>query len=159
MDLYTLLDPEKAHIEIMHAPTLNEAPEYGASFSRGMKVAVPDKQILFISGTASVNEHGETIHINDIRRQIERMLINVRELLKPHGATFANVAQVITYLKWPEHLHLFREIWEQWGLKGLPNTFVEAGVCRPDLLCELEAIAILPGEGRRHAELTQAVDG
>ena len=27
---------------------------------------------------------------------------------------------------------------------GLPNTFVEAGDCRPDLLCELEAIAIIP---------------
>ena len=83
-----------------------------------MKVAVPDKQILFISGTASVNEHGETIHINDIRRQIERMLINVRELLKPHGAAFANVAQVITYLKWPEHLHLVEEIWAAVGPQG-----------------------------------------
>jgi hypothetical protein len=28
----------------------------------------------------------------------------------------------------------------------LPNTFVEAGVCRPDLLCEMEAIAIIPTE-------------
>ena len=93
-----------------------------------------------------MDERGETIHIDDIRKQIERMLLNVRELLKPHGATFANVAQVITYLKWREHLDLFLEIWEQWGLKGLPNTFVEAGVCRPELLCELEAIAILPSD-------------
>ena len=147
MDLYTLLDPDKARIEIMHTPTLNEAPDYGSSFSRGMQVVLPDKRILFISGTASVDERGETIHVNDIRKQVERMLLNVRELLKPHGATFADVAQVITYLKSREHLDLFLKIWEEWGLAGLPNSFVEAGVCRPDLLCELEAIAIRPRNG------------
>ncbi len=146
MDLYALLDPDSADIEIMKTPTLNEAVEYGASFSRGMRVALPNKQILFISGTASVDEYGETVHVHDIRRQIERMLLNVRELMKPHGATFANVAQVITYLKWREHLDIFLEMWEKWGLKGTPNTFVEAGVCRPDLLCELEAIAIIPSD-------------
>jgi enamine deaminase RidA (YjgF/YER057c/UK114 family) len=50
MDLYTLLDQEQAQIEIMRTPTLNEAHEYGSSFSRGMQVALPDKTILFISG-------------------------------------------------------------------------------------------------------------
>jgi enamine deaminase RidA (YjgF/YER057c/UK114 family) len=94
-----------------------------------------------------VDERGETIHVNDIRQQIERMLRNVRELLKPAGATFADVAQVITYLKSREHLDLFLNIWEETGLQGLPNSFVEAGVCRPDLLCELEAIAIRPRNG------------
>jgi enamine deaminase RidA (YjgF/YER057c/UK114 family) len=146
MDLYALLNPEDAEIEIMHTPTLNEAADYGSSFSRGMKVAMPDRTILFISGTASVDEAGATVHINDVQRQIERMLVNVRELLKPHGATFADVAQVITYLKWRDELDLFRKIWQEWGLDGLPNTFVEAGVCRPNLLCEMEAIAIIPTE-------------
>ena len=72
------------------------------------------------------------------------MLLNVQELLKPHGATFADVAQVITYLKWRDEIDLFLQIWEEWGLAGLPNTFVEAGVCRPNLLCEMEAIVIVP---------------
>jgi enamine deaminase RidA (YjgF/YER057c/UK114 family) len=147
MDLYALMNPENADIEIMHTPTLNEAEEYGSAFSRGMKVGLPDKTILFISGTASVDEAGATVHLNDARRQIERMLLNVRELLKPHNATFADVTQVITYLKWRDELDLFKKIWEEWGLDGLPNTFVEAGVCRPNLLCEMEAIAIIPADG------------
>ena len=54
------------------------------------------------------------------------------------------MAQVITYLKSASYIDLFTKIWDEWGLTGLPNTFVEAGVCRPELLCELEAIAILP---------------
>jgi enamine deaminase RidA (YjgF/YER057c/UK114 family) len=143
-DLYSLLNPEGVDIEVMHTPTLNEADEYGSAFSRGMKVALPEKTVLYISGTASVDEKGDTVHLDDVRRQVERMLLNVRELLRPHDSTFADVVQVITYLKRASYLPTFAEIWRRWGLTGLPNTFVEAGVCRPDLLCELEAIAILP---------------
>ena len=144
MDLYALLNPEGAQIEVMHTPTLNEAADYGSAFSRGMKVGLPDKTVLFISGTASVDELGATVHLDDVRRQIERMLLNVQELLRPHGATFADAAQIITYLKWRDELDLFLKIWEEWGLSGLPNTFVEAGVCRPNLLCEMEAIVVVP---------------
>lgn len=143
-DLYTLLNPEGVEIEVMHTPTLNEADEYGSAFSRGMKVGLPEKTVLYISGTASVDECGATVHLDDVERQIERMLLNVRELLRPHGSTFRDVVQVITYLKRADYLPTFVEAWKRWGLDGLPNTFVEAGVCRPDLLCELEAIAIIP---------------
>jgi enamine deaminase RidA (YjgF/YER057c/UK114 family) len=143
-DLYALLNPQGVDVEVMHTPTLNEADEYGSSFSRGMKVALPEKTVLYISGTASVDEQGATVHLDDVRKQIERMLVNVRELLRPHGSSFADVVQVITYLKHANYLETFVDIWKEWGLVGLPNTFVEAGVCRPDLLCELEAIAIIP---------------
>jgi len=84
------------------------------------------------------------VHLDDVERQVQRMLVNVRELLRPHGSTFADVVQVITYLKNASYLETFVDIWRRWDLLGLPNTFVEAGVCRPDLLCEMEAIAIIP---------------
>ncbi len=128
----------------MHTPTLNEADEYGSAFSRGMKVVLPEKTVLYISGTASVDEKGDTVHLDDVQKQVERMLVNVRELLRPHNSSFGDVVQVITYLKYADYLPIFLDIWKRWGLSGLPNTFVEAGVCRPDLLCELEAIAIIP---------------
>lgn len=147
-DLYTLLDPDSAQIEVMHTPTLNEADEYGSSFSRGMKVVLPEKTVLYISGTASVDESGATVHVDDIRRQVERMLLNVQELLRAQNSTFGDLVQVITYLKRRSFLSTFTDVWQQWGLAGLPNSFVEAGVCRPDLLCELEAIAIIPRNGK-----------
>ncbi len=143
-DLYALLDPEHAEIALMHTPTLNEADEYGSAFARGMMVDLPEKKVLYISGTASVDEVGDTVHIGDSEKQIERMLLNVKELLAPHGATFRDLVQVITYLKSAEDDALFRRIWHQWDGEGIPNTVVEAGVCRPNLLCELEAIAVLP---------------
>lgn len=146
-DLYALLNPEGATIEIMHAATLNEAPEYGSSFSRGMKLGLPDKTILFVSGTASVDEAGATVHVGDSRRQIERMLLNVNELLVPQGASYADVVQGITYLKSPADLGLFQEIAAERGLGQIPNSIVVADVCRPELLCEIEMIAVLPTGG------------
>lgn len=144
MDLYALLNPEGTTVEIMTTPTLNEAAEYGASFSRGMKVETPDKTVLFISGTASVDEYGATVHLDDIRRQLERMLLNIRELLAAHGATFDDIAQAATFLKRAEYLELYELVLDEWGMGKVPNTFVETGVCRPNLLCEMEAVAILP---------------
>jgi enamine deaminase RidA (YjgF/YER057c/UK114 family) len=143
-DFYALLNSEDAQIEIMHTPTLNEAPAYGSAFSRGMKISLPEKTVLFISGTASVDEGGATIHVGDSGKQIERMLLNVQQLLKPHGASFADLVQVISYLKSADDLEIFRKIASEWGLVSMPNSIVKAGVCRPNLLCEMEAIAILP---------------
>lgn len=143
MDLYAVLDPDGVDIAVMKTPTLNEASEYGAAFSRGMHVGLSDKQVLYVSGTASVDERGQTVHEDDVRHQVERMLLNVRELLRPYGATMADVAQTITYLKRREYLDVLRQIWDEQGLGGTPATFVEATVCRPNLLCEIEAIAVI----------------
>jgi enamine deaminase RidA (YjgF/YER057c/UK114 family) len=144
MDLYALVNPEGAQVEVMHTPTLNEAAEYGSSFSRGMKIDLPEKTVLHISGTASVDEAGATVHLDDHRKQIERMLLNVRELLHPHGASFEDIVQIATFLKDADYLPTYQEILNTLGVPHVPNTFVETGVCRPNLLCELEAIAILP---------------
>jgi len=149
LDLYALMNPEGVTIEVMHTPTLNEADEYGSDFSRGMKVAFPDKTVLYLSGTASIDEQGETVHLDDSRKQIERMLLNVRELLEPYGATFADVTQMTTYLKNIEDYDLFRIICGEWGIQDAPNTIVECGVCRPELLCEIEATAIIPTQPKK----------
>jgi enamine deaminase RidA (YjgF/YER057c/UK114 family) len=144
MDLYALLDTDGVGIEVMHTPTLNEADEYGSSFSRGMKIDLPEKTVLHVSGTASINEMGETVHVGDPQKQLERMLVNVRELLNHQGASFEDVAQIATFLKHAEYYDACQRLLREWGIRHVPNTFVEAGVCRPELLCEMEAIAILP---------------
>ena len=146
LDLFALLDTDGVEIERMFTPTLNEADEYGSAFSRGMKLDYPDKVVLHISGTASVDEKGATVHLDDPYKQIERMLLNVKELLAAQGATFEDVTQIATFLKRAEWLEMYEAILTEWGIRHVPNTLVETGVCRPDLLCELEAIAILPKE-------------
>ncbi len=129
---------------VMTSPTLNEAGEYGADFVRGMKMEEANKVALHISGTASIDEEGKTAHVGDFEAQADRMLVNVAALLKRQGATFEDVVSAITYLKHPKDAPRLREKFREAGYEGFPNVLVAAQVCRPELLCETEAFAVLP---------------
>ena len=66
----------------MTTPTLNEAPLYGSDFARGMRIEEANKVALHVSGTASIDEAGRTVHREDIDAQADRMLVNVATLLE-----------------------------------------------------------------------------
>jgi enamine deaminase RidA (YjgF/YER057c/UK114 family) len=128
----------------MTTPTLNEARTYGSDFSRGMRLAERNKVSLHVSGTASVDELGRTAHPGNLDAQVDRMLLNVSVLLERDGATFGDVVTAITYLQSASMAPRYFEILEERGLNGFPHAVVEARVCRPDLLCEMEVQAAVP---------------
>jgi enamine deaminase RidA (YjgF/YER057c/UK114 family) len=136
-------DPTPRRV-VMTTPTLNEAPEYGSDFSRGMRLEEANKVSLLVSGTASIDETGATVHVEDFDAQAERMLVNVEALLAGQGATFADVVSAITYVKKPEDARRLQDKFREAGYDGFPNVVVEAEVCRPELLCETELLAVLP---------------
>lgn len=133
---------------------LNEAYNYDkpVPFSRGTRIDIKGITILFISGTASVNEQGESIHIGDFDAQARRMLENVTSLLKSEGATWHDIGRTTIYIKhMDEHYHQLSKIrskfFEEQGIKEFPaSTCVQATLCRPELLVEMEAIAIIDKE-------------
>ena len=128
----------------MRAPTLNEAKTYGADFSRGIRSVETNKIALHVSGTASVDEAGRTAHPDDFDAQADRMLVNVAALLEAQGAGFGDVVSAITYLKRPADAARLRAKLHEAGFEGFPNALVLAPICRPELLCETEALAVLP---------------
>ncbi len=129
---------------VMTSPTLNEAPQYGADFVRGMRVEESNKVALHVSGTASIDEDGRTAHVGDFEAQADRMLVNMAALLEGQGASFGDVVYAITYLKHPADAARLREKLREAGFAGFPNAMVAAPICRSDLLCEIEALAVLP---------------
>jgi enamine deaminase RidA (YjgF/YER057c/UK114 family) len=129
---------------VMTSPTLNEASEYGADFVRGLRIAEANKVALHVSGTASIDEHGRTVHIGDFDAQADRMLVNLAALLERQGARFADIVHAITYLKHPADAARLRDKLQRAGFVGCPQAMVAAPICRPDLLCETEAVAVLP---------------
>jgi enamine deaminase RidA (YjgF/YER057c/UK114 family) len=130
---------------VMTTPTLNEAPLYGSDFARGMRMVETNKVALHVSGTASIDEAGRTVHLEDFEAQADRMLVNVAALLEGQGAAFGDVVSAITYLKRPADAGRLRAKLREAGFEGFPNVLVAAPVCRPELLCEVEALAVLPG--------------
>ena len=129
---------------VMTSPTLNEAMDYGADFVRGMKVMETNKVALHVSGTASIDQGGETAYPGDFEAQADRMLVNIAALLAGQGAGFGEVVSAITYLKCPADAGRLREKLREAGFAGFPHALVAAPICRPDLLCETEALAVLP---------------
>ena len=61
---------------------LNEAYDYKSSFSRGLRLDLNGLRILLISGTASIDEKGNTVHPGDFRAQLRRTYYNITGLLE-----------------------------------------------------------------------------
>jgi enamine deaminase RidA (YjgF/YER057c/UK114 family) len=129
---------------VMSAPTLNEARSYGSDFARGIRMLETNKVALHVSGTASIDAAGRTAHPGDFDAQATRMLENVAALLAGQGARFADVVSAVTYLKRPSDAGRLRARFREAGFAGFPHALVEAPICRPELLCETEALAVLP---------------
>lgn len=131
---------------------LNEAYDYQrpSSFSRALRVEVGEVAVLLISGTASVDESGKSVHVGDFRAQTRRMLQNVTALLEHGGGTWKDVVRTWYYLRDIDRDYAaFNEertaFYAEQGLDPLPaSTGVEAKLCRPELLVEMEAVAIFP---------------
>jgi enamine deaminase RidA (YjgF/YER057c/UK114 family) len=144
LDIRAVASPSGIPTEPIHATTLNEAPEYGSAFSRGMRVELDDREILYISGTASIDALGRVAHVDDIQGQIVRMLVNIKGLLASHGATLQDVVSATCYLKHPRYLNDFMQVGHSHGLPDdVPGTVCVAEVCRPDWLCEIDVTAVL----------------
>ena len=148
MRLHAIKSPQPLNLEVMSTPTLNEAWTYGSDFSRGLKVEDANKIALHVSGTASIDEAGRTVHLGDVGAQAQRMLLNISSLLEAQGASYRDVVCAVTYLKNARDAPLLRTIFREQGFEGFPCTLVEAPICRPELLCETEAVAVLPLPGR-----------
>ena len=104
-----------------------------------------DSATIFVSGTASIDTEGRVVHVDDVQGQLRRALDNIEALLEGSGATLADVVSMVTYLKHARSLAAFRSVWAERGLPDqVPNTVTVADVCRPEWLCEIEAIAVCP---------------
>jgi 2-iminobutanoate/2-iminopropanoate deaminase len=129
---------------------LNEAYCYSkpSSFSRGMRIDLGNLVILLISGTASIDEEGRTVHVGDLRAQCRRTFHNITELLKSEGATWHDIVRTSCYLRdidrdYAEFNEERTAFFAEQRLDPLPaSTGIQAKLCRPELLVEIEAIAM-----------------
>ncbi len=139
--------PKKA---ITNPECLNEAYTYArpSSFSRGIRIDLNGLSILFISGTASIDEQGRSVHVGDFRGQCRRTFWNITKLLESEGATWKDVVRTTCYLRdidrdYAEFNEERTRFYREQQLDPLPaSTGIQAKLCRPELLVEIEAIAM-----------------
>ena len=133
---------------ITNLKVLDEAPDYGSSFSRGLRLDIGNVVILLISGTASIDERGNTVHVGDFRPQCRRTYHNITGLLEAEGASWKDIVRTTCYLRDIERDYAAfnderTKFFHEQGLNPLPaSTGIQAILCRPELLIEIEAIAM-----------------
>lgn len=136
----TGFDPEQQRY--LYAPThLNPTYEYGVTFERGTVMEYGDRAHVFISGTASINNKGEVVHVGNIVKQTERMWENVGTLLEEGGMSFEDVMQIIVYLRDVCDYRTVKAMFDR-KFPHTPHVITLAPVCRPTWLVEMECIAV-----------------
>ena len=130
-----------ARVAQVPSPLQCPAPAYGSSFSRAMEISSPRGRRLLISGTASIAPDGCTLWPGDLRRQINLTLEVVEAILASRGFEFSDITRATAYFKHRADIPEFPAWCDARGLPSLPAIHAHCGICRPDLLFELEADA------------------
>lgn len=132
----------------------NYPADYGPrspTFSRGALVQLPGQELLFISGTASIVGH-QTVHPGDVAGQCREAMANVAAVIgeanrQCRSRPFA--AAELSYRVYVRHAADFPVIRETLAplLGAAEIVYVQADICRSDLLLEIEALALHPLAG------------
>lgn len=112
------------------------------TFARATEIIEPDYTKIHVSGTASINQNGESINLNDSYNQILTTLNHVKSLLNQHDMNFEHLVQSTCFFKRKEYYSDFLMALEALGLQNFSQTFVIGDVCRDELLFELDGIAV-----------------
>ena len=117
---------------------LSPTHDYGVAFERGVKLS--DGQI-YISGTASIDKHGQVLYPGDITAQTDRLLENIQQLLAEGGSSIEKVPYFIIYLRDISEYETV-DAYMQKRFPTIPRVLLEARVCRPAWLIEMECETI-----------------
>jgi enamine deaminase RidA (YjgF/YER057c/UK114 family) len=128
----------------LHSRKQNEATEYGSAFARAMEIVLGEARYIFVSGTASIDDRGATVHVGDFETQTEYTMEAVEALLEGAGAGLRDVVQATAFLKNPCDGRAFERLVDRSPLRGAALVTTVADVCREDLLFEIDAVAVVP---------------
>lgn len=114
------------------------------TFSRAGLVRLGGRDMLFISGTASIVGH-QTLHQDDVRAQTRECLDNIAAIVAeanrraPDAGFRLNTLAYKVYVRDLEDLDTVRREMAHYIGGPVPAIFLQADVCRADLLVEIEA--------------------
>ena len=116
------------------------------SFSRATVAPGALGGALFLSGTASIEGH-ETRHAGSLAGQLDETLLNIETLLAAGvgGRPLPDLGEfelLRVYLRDPAALEPTRRALRQRVGERVPLQFVEADICREDLMLEIEGVAL-----------------
>lgn len=115
------------------------------TFSRAVLAHPPGRELLLISGTASIVGH-ETLHLGDVVGQTRETIANIEALLASAGGNSLTgpyrlpELRLRVYVRHAADLARVQAVVDS-AVGAAAVEYIEADICRADLLVEIEAIA------------------
>ena len=102
--------------------------------------------LLFVSGHVAMDAHGQVVGEGDCEAQSRQVMSNIRSVVAAAGGRMEDVAKITCFLtdiaNYPAYSKVRRETWPT--RPPASSTVIVAGLVRPELLVEVEAIVRLP---------------
>lgn len=138
------VQPKEGRLTVQEviSPLQNPALDYKSSFSRAVEMAYPTHKNLLISGTASIDPDGHTVHLDDPEKQIRLTMEVVHAILESRGMDWKDLFRGIAYFKDMAYRPVYEKIAAELGVPRFPLAVSHADVCRHDLLFEIEVDAV-----------------
>jgi len=108
-------------------------------------VRVRARDLLFISGQVSVDQHGALVGAGDLRIQAKQVLENIRTILKANDADMENVVNVTVYVTDIRAFDEIEDIRNHYFRSNPPaSVIVEISkLAKPEWLIEIAAVAAI----------------
>ena len=125
-------------VKSVSSPMQGEATEYKSSFSRAVEIQFPAYRQLYISGTASIDYKGVSIHIGNINRQIDETMKVVGQIIGSRSMDWGDAVRAIAYFKDIRHVAEFCDYCQKNQIPSFPVSYCQSDICRQELLFEIE---------------------
>jgi enamine deaminase RidA (YjgF/YER057c/UK114 family) len=109
-------------------------------------VIAPDGRTVYIAGQVAFDSTGAVVGEGDFSAQAEQVYRNLERALQSVGGTMADLVKTTTFITDIKNLPSLREVRSRRLSKAQPpaNTLLQvSSLARPDLLIEIEAVAVL----------------
>jgi enamine deaminase RidA (YjgF/YER057c/UK114 family) len=109
-------------------------------------VIAPDGRTVYIAGQVAFDSTGAVVGEGDFTAQAEQVYRNLERALQSVGGTMADLVKTTTFITDIKNLPSLREVRSRRLSKAQPpaNTLLQvSSLARPDLLIEIEAVAVL----------------
>jgi enamine deaminase RidA (YjgF/YER057c/UK114 family) len=104
--------------------------------------------MVFVAGQAAVGKDNQMVGVNDITAQAEEVFRQLQECLRAAGTDLSHVVKLNTFLTRPEDNRPVAAVRSKYlrdgGLLPASTMVIVARLARPEMLIEVECIAVMP---------------
>lgn len=110
--------------------------------------AVRAGNTVYVRGQVGTDFEGNLVGLGDPAAQAEQAMKNVKQLLAEAGSDLSHIVKTTTYITDPRFREpVYREV-GKWlkGVYPISTGLVVAGLAQPELLMEIDIIAVIPDD-------------